>query len=156
VRDFAQVAGREAIAGEDARVALDREGVDAAGLDRLDREVLRVLHELFQGGPAGVESIAASLGMPRDTLEDVHEPFLLQRGFLVRTPRGRMLTRKAARHLGVPLEGLSLAGGGPGGASGLGEQGELPIIVEPPADGDVATESSPRGNGRGAGRGTSE
>jgi Holliday junction DNA helicase RuvB len=156
VRDFAQVAGREAIAGEDARVALDREGVDAAGLDRLDREVLRVLHELFQGGPAGVESIAASLGMPRDTLEDVHEPFLLQRGFLVRTPRGRMLTRKAARHLGVPLEGLSLAGGGPGGASGFGEQGELPIIVEPPTDGDVATESSPRGNGRGAGRGTSE
>ena len=124
VRDFAQVAGRDEIDGEDARLALDREGVDGAGLDRLDREVLRVLHELFSGGPAGVEAIAASLGMPRDTLEDVHEPFLLQRGFLVRTPRGRVLTRKAAQHLGVALDPRTLAA-----VTREGGQGELPIIV---------------------------
>ena len=61
--------------------------------------VLAIMLDLFSGGPVGVDALAASVGMPRDTIEDVHEPFLLQRGFLVRTPRGRMTTAKAARHL---------------------------------------------------------
>ncbi|PRP90618.1 Holliday junction ATP-dependent DNA helicase RuvB [Enhygromyxa salina] len=99
VRDFSQVAGHEQITREDAARFLDNLEVDGEGLNALDRRILEVMFELFSGGPVGVDALAASVGMPRDTIEDVHEPFLLQRGFLVRTPRGRMTTAKAARHL---------------------------------------------------------
>lgn len=101
VRDFSQVAGHEQISREDAGRFLDNLEVDAAGLNAMDRRILDVMFSLFEGGPVGVDALAASLGMPRDTIEDVHEPFLLQRGFLVRTPRGRMTTAKAAEHLEV-------------------------------------------------------
>ncbi|HLT38965.1 MAG TPA: Holliday junction branch migration DNA helicase RuvB [Enhygromyxa sp.] len=100
VRDFSQVAGHAEITRADAARFLDALEVDGEGLNAGDRRILETMFELFSGGPVGVEALAASLGMPRDTIEDVHEPFLLQRGFLVRTPRGRMTTARAAAHLG--------------------------------------------------------
>lgn len=99
VRDFAQVRGREEIDADDAAYALKRLGIDRAGLDAIDRRILLAIMEQFDGGPVGIDALAATLSEPRDTLEDVYEPFLLQRGFLVRTPRGRQVTRKARKHL---------------------------------------------------------
>ena len=101
VRDFAIVAGREAIDRASADDALQRLEVDAAGLDTLDRRYLRVIAESYGGGPAGIETIAAALSEPRDALEEIVEPFLIQRGLVQRTPRGRMLTPAAFRHLGL-------------------------------------------------------
>ncbi|MEZ4454800.1 MAG: Holliday junction DNA helicase RuvB C-terminal domain-containing protein, partial [Nannocystaceae bacterium] len=103
VRDFAQVKGAAEISAEEASRALDALGIDKEGLDAGDRRLLTMIIEGFDGGPVGVEAIAASLGEPRDTIESVYEPFLLQRGFLLRTPRGRVATVKAAAHLGLPL-----------------------------------------------------
>lgn len=103
VRDFAQVRGARSIELADAAAALLELGIDAEGLDMLDRRMLTMIVENFRGGPVGVEALAASLGEPRDTLEGVVEPFLLQRGFVLRTPRGRIATIKAARHLGIEL-----------------------------------------------------
>ena len=102
VRDFSQVAGHAEISREDAARFLDTLEVDGRGLNALDRRILGAVLELFAGGPVGVEALAASVGIPRDTIEDVHEPFLLQRGCLVRTPRGRMTTARAAEHLDRP------------------------------------------------------
>ncbi len=99
VRDFSQVHGHSEISREDAVRFLAILEVDEQGLNANDRRVLEVVFDLFEGGPVGVDALAASLGMPRDTIEDVHEPFLLQRGFLVRTPRGRMTTERAAKHM---------------------------------------------------------
>jgi len=95
LRDFAQVEGEGNITLELARTSLDRLGVDASGLDAMDRKILLTIIEKFGGGPVGVETIAASVGEQRDTLEDVYEPFLLQEGFLQRTPRGRTATHRA-------------------------------------------------------------
>src|SRR5262245_58700826 len=95
LRDFAQVEGEGTITLELARDSLDRLGVDASGLDAMDRKILLTIIDKFGGGPVGVETIAASVGEQRDTLEDVYEPFLLQEGFLQRTPRGRMATHRA-------------------------------------------------------------
>jgi Holliday junction DNA helicase RuvB len=95
LRDFAQVEGEGHITLELARSSLDRLGVDASGLDAMDRKILLTIIEKFGGGPVGVETIAASVGEQRDTLEDVYEPYLLQEGFLQRTPRGRMATHRA-------------------------------------------------------------
>lgn len=83
-----------------ARSALDRLDVDHAGLEEMDRRYLLVLIDHYRGGPVGIETLAAALSEPRDTLEDVHEPFLLQQGFLARTARGRMATARAYEHLG--------------------------------------------------------
>jgi len=102
VRDFAQVEGRGAIDREIAAFALERLRVDQQGLDALDRAYLAVIVDRFDGGPVGVEAIAASLSEERGTLEDVVEPFLLQAGFLARTSRGRVATRAAYDHLGAP------------------------------------------------------
>jgi Holliday junction DNA helicase RuvB len=105
VRDFAQVAGEGRAAARievaDAARALQELGIDEAGLDALDRRLLTMILEQFRGGPVGVDALAASLGEPRDTLEGVVEPFLLQRGFLLRTHRGRVATARAARLLGL-------------------------------------------------------
>jgi len=120
VRDFAQVRGKSRIEAEDAEYALDQLGIDASGLDAIDRRILEAIIDQFEGGPVGIDAIAATLSEPRDTLEDVYEPFLLQRGFLVRTPRGRQVTRKARRHLGR-AEGPT--GDDPKG----GAQGELDL-----------------------------
>jgi Holliday junction DNA helicase RuvB len=101
VRDFAQVEGDGRIHRKIADHALLQMEVDQEGLDVMDRKILRVILEKFQGGPVGVETISASISEERDTIEDVYEPFLLQQGFLKRTPRGRVATPAAYRHLGV-------------------------------------------------------
>jgi Holliday junction DNA helicase RuvB len=100
-RDFAQVAGLPAIDVDITRLALDRMGVDPLGLDEMDRRLLRVIIEHYDGGPVGLETLAAALAEPRDTLEDVYEPFLLRQGLLARTPRGRMATKRAYEHLNI-------------------------------------------------------
>ena len=101
VRDFAQTEGDGRISRKIADDALLRMEVDREGLDVMDRKILRVILEKFQGGPVGVETISASVSEERDTIEDVYEPFLLQQGFLKRTPRGRVATPAAYRHLGL-------------------------------------------------------
>jgi len=103
VRDFAQVDGHDEIDRAQASSSLDDLGIDREGLDNIDRRLLSMILQQFTGGPVGVDALAASLGEPRDTLESVYEPFLLQRGFLLRTHRGRMATQKAAKHLEIPL-----------------------------------------------------
>ncbi len=102
VRDYAQVRADGAISAKVARQALDLLAVDELGLDDPDRRVLRVLIEKFDGGPVGVETIAAALSEEADTVMDVYEPYLMQLGFLERTPRGRLATRRAYEHLGLP------------------------------------------------------
>ena len=101
VRDFAEVEGNGKIDEEIVRITCERLEVDLSGLDEMDRRLLRILVEDYDGGPVGVETLAAALAEPRDTIEDVYEPYLLQQGFLGRTPRGRIATRKAYEHLGL-------------------------------------------------------
>ena len=101
-RDFAQVLRDGRVDLGLARESLERLDVDAAGLDEMDRRLLRVLIDHYQGGPVGVETLAAALSEPRDTIEDVYEPFLIQQGFLARTARGRMAAARAYEHLGLP------------------------------------------------------
>jgi Holliday junction DNA helicase RuvB len=102
VRDFAQVRGDGSIDHATAVAALDLLGVDAEGLDRLDRELLRMIAETFEGGPVGLSTLADAIGEDRGTIEDVYEPYLLQKGLLQRTPRGRVITRLGRAHLGHP------------------------------------------------------
>ena len=101
LRDFAEVAGKDEIDLDTARQALARLEVDEHGFDELDRRILATIIEKFGGGPVGVGAIAASLGEDRGTLEDLYEPYLLQAGFLQRTPRGRVASPAAYRHLGI-------------------------------------------------------
>jgi holliday junction DNA helicase RuvB len=101
VRDFALVRGAATLDGRFAEDALDRLEVDALGLDAMDRRYLRLTAENYGGGPVGVETLAAALGDQRDVLEEVIEPYLIQQGFLQRTPRGRMLARKGWEYLGL-------------------------------------------------------
>jgi Holliday junction DNA helicase RuvB len=97
------------VTGEVAIGALDLLQVDHAGLDRLDREILRAICEKFGGGPVGLSTLAVAVGEEQDTIEDVYEPYLLQRGLIERTPRGRAATRRAFEHLGIEPPGpLSL------------------------------------------------
>jgi Holliday junction DNA helicase RuvB len=109
-RDFAQVEGEGRITRAIVELSCDRVGVDHAGLDEMDRRLLGVVIEHYDGGPVGVETIAAALAEPRDTVEDVYEPYLLQQGFLGRTPRGRVATRKAFEHLGKEVRPRSEQG----------------------------------------------
>jgi holliday junction DNA helicase RuvB len=101
LRDFAEVAGKSTIDRATAREALKRLEVDEHGFDELDRRILATIIEKFGGGPVGIGSIAASIGEDRGTLEDLYEPYLLQAGFLQRTPRGRIASAAAYRHLGI-------------------------------------------------------
>ncbi len=103
VRDFASVAGAETVSRKVADEALSRLEVDALGLDQLDRRYLSMIAMNFGGGPVGIETIAAGLSEPRDAIEDIIEPYLIQQGFIQRTPRGRMLTANAWRHLGLEV-----------------------------------------------------
>jgi len=103
IRDFAAVHGWASVDAVSADAALRRLEVDERGLDGMDRRYLRAIAEHYAGGPVGVETMAAALGEQRDVLEEVIEPYLLQQGFLQRTPRGRMLTEIAFRHLDLPL-----------------------------------------------------
>jgi len=100
IRDFAQVEGAGEISAAVADRALERLQIDRGGLDPMDRKILLTIIDKFGGGPVGVETIAASVGEQRDTLEDVYEPFLLQEGLLQRTPRGRLATARAYAYLG--------------------------------------------------------
>jgi holliday junction DNA helicase RuvB len=102
VRDFAAVAGRDEVDEKAADAALNRLEVDGLGLDSMDRRYLRCIADNYAGGPVGVETLAAALSEQRDVIEEVIEPFLIQRGLLQRTPRGRMLTGNGYRHLGLP------------------------------------------------------
>jgi len=101
VRDFAQIKADGVITQKVASQALDLLEVDTLGLDRMDRHLLQTLIEKFEGGPVGIETLASALSEERETLEDVYEPFLIQQGFLQRTPRGRVATELAHRHLGL-------------------------------------------------------
>lgn len=103
VRDFAQVAEAGTITRELAGEALHRLEVDSCGLDRTDRRVLQAIIEKFNGGPVGLDTIAAAISESVDAVEDVYEPFLMQLGFLNRTPRGRVVTAAAYKHLGMPV-----------------------------------------------------
>jgi holliday junction DNA helicase RuvB len=100
VRDYAEVEGDGTIVGPLAMRALERLGVDAAGFDRMDRELLLTLIDKYAGGPVGLETLAASVGEDKGTIEDIYEPFLIQEGFLDRTPRGRVATARAFAHFG--------------------------------------------------------
>jgi Holliday junction DNA helicase RuvB len=103
VRDFASVAGVAAVDAKIADGALSQLEVDGRGLDALDHRYLRLIAVNYGGGPVGVETIAAGLSEPRDAIEEIIEPYLLQQGFIARTPRGRLLTAQAFAHLGLPL-----------------------------------------------------
>jgi Holliday junction DNA helicase RuvB len=102
VRDFAQVEGEGRITLEITKYALKQLDVDEYGLDSADRKYLFCIAEKFSGGPVGLETLCAALSEERDTIEEVYEPYLLQEGFVQRTPRGRVLTRRAFQHLGIP------------------------------------------------------
>ncbi len=102
VRDYAQVRAAGIVTAAVAQKALDMLDVDAQGFDVLDRKLLLTIIEKFDGGPVGVDSLAAAIGEERDTIEDVIEPFLIQQGFLMRTARGRVATRNAFLHFGLP------------------------------------------------------
>ncbi len=110
VRDFAHHRGDQKITLEAAQFGLEKMEVDAFGLDHLDRRLMMTIIDVYQGGPVGLKALAASLGEDRGTLEDICEPYLLQSGLLQRTPRGRMVTPKAYRHLGMasksPMDSL--------------------------------------------------
>jgi Holliday junction DNA helicase RuvB len=110
VRDYAEVRGDGTVTADVATHALDMLEVDHEGLDRLDRELLRSICELFGGGPVGLSTLSVAVGEEQDTVEDVYEPYLLQRGFIERTPRGRVATRRAWEHLALepPVDGVGL------------------------------------------------
>ena len=102
VRDFALVEGKSEIDEDVTKYALDKLHVDSLGLDQTDYNLLKSIIEKFNGGPVGIEAIASSIGEEQTTIEDVYEPYLLQTGLLKRTARGRMVTKKAYDHLGIP------------------------------------------------------
>lgn len=105
VRDFAHHLGSEIVNLEATRWGLEQMEVDAFGLDHLDRQLLSTIIDVYDGGPVGLKALAASIGEDRGTLEDIHEPYLLQIGLLQRTPRGRTVTERAYRHLGLEPRG---------------------------------------------------
>ncbi|MEP0813590.1 MAG: Holliday junction branch migration DNA helicase RuvB [bacterium] len=121
VRDFAQVEQNRSIDAAFVDWALGELGIDALGLERMDRRILSAVAEKFQGGPVGMETLVAVLGEESDTLTDVYEPYLLQLGFLVRTPRGRIATRAAYEYLGLPF---------PEHLAGAGEEQRTPGLFE--------------------------
>jgi Holliday junction DNA helicase RuvB len=103
VRDFSEVGGHEVVSRAVADAALTMLNVDPLGLDEMDRRILLTLIEKFQGGPIGLETLSTAVCEEKTTLEDVYEPFLIQSGFLIRTPRGRMATTSAYEHFRLPL-----------------------------------------------------
>ena len=108
MRDFAQVLGDGVVERDIAFTALDRLGIDAMGLDNIDRRMLKTIITNYGGGPVGIETLAAAVGEEAVTIEDVYEPYLMQIGYLTRTPRGRCVTRLAYDHLGMtPPEGAA-------------------------------------------------
>jgi Holliday junction DNA helicase RuvB len=110
VRDFAQGAGEAEVDAHVADGALNRMEVDGLGLDAMDRRYLTMIADVYRGGPVGVETLAAGLSEPRDTIEEVIEPFLIQLGLVARTARGRCLNDRAWGHLGLPMPAGGQAG----------------------------------------------
>ena len=104
VRDYATILGNGNITKEIAKIALDRLEIDELGLDEIDRKMLKTIILKYSGGPVGIETLAATIGEETETIEDVYEPYLMQIGFLSRTPRGRMATKNAYEHLGIAFE----------------------------------------------------
>jgi len=127
VRDYAQVKGQGVLKTDVVEKALQMEQIDCLGLDELDRSFLRALANVYDGGPAGIDALAATLGEERDTLEDVVEPYLLQIGFVRRTKRGREITKKACEHLGLKYHRKKRASDVPT----LFEDGRAPGAVKP-------------------------
>jgi len=109
VRDFASADGANAIDAKLADKALSQLEVDGRGLDALDHRYLRLIAVNYGGGPVGIETIAAGLSEPRDAIEEIIEPYLLQQGFIARTPRGRVLTAHAYAHLGLDVPAQAIA-----------------------------------------------
>jgi Holliday junction DNA helicase RuvB len=107
VRDFADVHGSGVIDQALAKSALTALGVDESGLDSMDKKILLTIVQKFEGGPVGLDSLASAIGEESQTLEDVYEPFLLQQGFIHRTPRGRIAARRTYEHFGLPIRGSS-------------------------------------------------
>lgn len=105
VRDYAQIMGNGIITSEISQIALSRMEIDKLGLDAIDRRMLNVMIKLYNGGPVGLETLAAAIGEESVTLEDVYEPYLMQIGFIGRTPRGRVVLPDAYRHLGIERDG---------------------------------------------------
>jgi Holliday junction DNA helicase RuvB len=103
VRDFAIIKGNGVISSEIAKFALDALEIDELGLDSVDRTMLKAIIKFYNGGPVGLETLAATIGEESVTIEDVYEPYLMQIGFLSRTPRGRCATKLAYDHLGIPF-----------------------------------------------------
>lgn len=110
VRDYAQVKGDGAVNSDIANYALGRLEIDELGLDNIDRRMLETIIKLYDGGPVGLDTLAATIGEESITLEDVYEPYLMQIGYLSRTPRGRCATRLAYEHLGLPLRNVTANG----------------------------------------------
>ena len=118
VRDYAEVKADGRVTAEVADKALNMLNVDNSGFDHLDRRLLLAMIEKFDGGPVGIDSLAAAISEERGTIEDVLEPYLIQQGFIMRTPRGRVVTANAYRHFGLP-------GANSGqGAAGRGDDGD--------------------------------
>ena len=110
VRDFAQVKGSDKIDARIANYALGRLEIDNLGLDNVDRRMIETIIKFYDGGPVGLDTLAATIGEEAITLEDVYEPYLMQIGFLSRTPRGRCVTRLAYEHLGLPYRNVTKQG----------------------------------------------
>jgi len=108
VRDYAQVHNASSVTREVALGALELLEIDACGFDRMDRAILTAIIEKFDGGPVGIESLAAAVGEEAETLGEVYEPYLLQEGFIARTARGRVATARAYTHLGFRRRGALL------------------------------------------------
>ncbi|MBS1236874.1 MAG: ruvB [Deltaproteobacteria bacterium] len=104
VRDYAQVEAQGVITQEVAKGALDMLGVDGRGLDKMDRHIMLTIIQKFNGGPIGLDTLSAAVSEEKDTLEDVYEPFLIQMGYIKRTPRGRVATKLAYSHFGIPMD----------------------------------------------------
>ena len=104
VRDYAQVEAQGVITQEVAKGALDMLGVDGRGLDKMDRHIMLTIIQKFSGGPIGLDTLSAAVSEEKDTLEDVYEPFLIQMGYIKRTPRGRVATKLAYSHFGIPMD----------------------------------------------------
>jgi Holliday junction DNA helicase RuvB len=104
VRDYAQVEAQGVITQEVAKAALDMLGVDGRGLDKMDRHIMLTIIQKFNGGPIGLDTLSAAVSEEKDTLEDVYEPFLIQMGYIKRTPRGRVATKLAYSHFGIPMD----------------------------------------------------
>ena len=115
VRDYAEVRADGSVSAETADSALDLLNVDQEGIDVMDRKLLLTILEKFSGGPVGLDSLAAAIGEERDTIEDVVEPYLIQQGYMMRTPRGRVVTERAYHHFALPPPPV------PGGGSSQNE-----------------------------------